>query len=141
MQYRKFGKSGLDVSILGFGCMRLPVNPPEAEGKDSDVKSIDEPEAIKMIRYAIDNGVNYVDTAYLYHEGNSENLVAKALRDGYREKVMLATKLPIWLVKCKEDFDKFLDEQLAKLETEYLDVYLLHALDKSRWNKVMELIY
>lgn len=139
MQYRKFGKSGLDVSILGFGCMRLPVNPPEAEGKDSDVKSIDEPEAIKMIRYAIDNGVNYVDTAYLYHEGASESLVAKALRDGYREKVMLATKLPIWLVKCKEDFDKFLDEQLAKLETEYLDVYLLHALDKSRWNKVMEL--
>ena len=122
MQYRKFGKSGLDVSILGFGCMRLPVNPPEAEGKDSDVKSIDEPEAIKMIRYAIDNGVNYVDTAYLYHEGNSENLVAKALRDGYRER-------SCWLQssylagKCKEDFDKFLDEQLAKLETEYLDVY------------------
>lgn len=138
MQYRKFGKLGFDVSILGFGCMRLPLMP-GINGGEPDSSRIDEAESIKMIRHAIDNGVNYIDTAYPYHGGSSEPLVGKALKDGYREKVKLATKLPMWLLKTKEDFDRYLDEQLEKLQTDHIDVYLLHALDKERWNTVLEL--
>lgn len=138
MQYRSFGKAGFDVSILGFGCMRLPLMP-GIKGSEPDAARIDEDEAIKMIRYAIDNGVNYIDTAYAYHYGYSETLVGKALQGGYREKVKLATKLPIWLLKTKEDFDKYLSEQLERLQTDHVDVYLLHALNKERWNTIIEL--
>lgn len=129
MLYRKFGKCNDDLSILGFGCMRLP----EKEGK------IDEKEAIKMIRYAVDNGVNYIDTAYIYHRGESEILVGKALNDGYREKVRLATKLPTWLLESREDMDKYFNEQLNKLNTSYVDYYLIHALDKASYNRAKEL--
>jgi len=138
MQYRRFEKMGFDVSILGFGCMRLPLMP-GTDGNEPDAGKIDEAEAIKMIRYAIDGGVNYIDTAYPYHGGNSEALVAKALKNGYREKVKLATKLPMWLLTTKEDFDKYLNEQLEKLQTDHIDVYLLHALNKERWNTIKEL--
>lgn len=137
MQYRNFGKLGFDVSILGFGCMRLPLMP-GVDGGEKDTGIINEAEAIKMIRYAIDNGVNYVDTAYPYHRGNSETLLGNALKDGYRNKVKLATKLPVWLLKSKEDFDKYLDEQLNKLQTDYVDVYLLHALSEERWRSIKE---
>lgn len=137
MEYRKFGDLGFEVSIFGLGCMRLPLEV-QPDGT-TDPAKIDEQEAIKMIRYAIDNGVNYLDTAYPYHGGNSERLLAKALKDGYREKVKVATKLPVWLAESYEDFEKLLDEQLAKLEVEYIDFYLLHALSKDRWDKIKEL--
>ena len=129
MQYRTFGKLDFKGSALGFGAMRLPVK----ENK------VDEPEAIKMIRYAIDQGVNYVDTAYAYHDGDSELIVGKALKDGYREKVKLATKMPIWKVETAADFDRFLNEQLDKLQVEYLDFYLLHSLNKNSWRRIRDL--
>lgn len=132
MKYREFGKCGFKVSALGFGCMRLPII-------NADEKQIDEKKAISLIRYAIDNGVTYIDTAYPYHKGSSEIVVGKALKDGYREKVKLATKLPTWLTNTYGDFDKYLDEQLERLQTSNIDMYLLHALDKTRWNKLLEL--
>ena len=106
--------------------MRLPII-------DGDAGKINEPEAIGLIRHAIDNGVNYVDTAYGYHQEQSEILVGKALQDGYRDKVKLATKLPMWLVKEREDCDRLLNEQLEKLQTDCIDFYLLHALNRERW--------
>lgn len=133
MQYRKFGRhEDIKVSALGYGCMRLPLM------KDGS-GSIDEKEAIRLIRNAIDNGVNYVDTAYGYHDGKSEILVGKALKDGYRERVYLADKNPVWLVNKYEDFDKLLNEQLNKLQVDHLDFYLLHALNKDTWEKTKNL--
>ncbi len=135
MQYRKFGKLDWKVSALGFGTMRLPYLPNEA----GDWSDIDEPKAGEMLCHAIDRGVNYVDTAYPYHEGNSERFLGRALQDGYRGKVKLATKMPCWLVETPADFEKFLDEQLEKLQTDHIDVYLLHALWRERWDKMQKM--
>ncbi|UCC20427.1 MAG: aldo/keto reductase [Promethearchaeota archaeon] len=129
MKYRKMGSLDWDVSVLGFGAMRLPM---------IDQTTVNEVEAIKMIRYAIDNGVNYIDTAYTYHNGESEVIVGKALKNGYREKVHLTTKLPMWLVKKSEDFDRFLSEQIERLQTTP-DIYFFHGLNKDRLEKVKKL--
>ena len=129
MLYRKVPKNGDELSILGFGCMRLPTR----DGQ------IDEPRAIAQIRSAIDRGVNYIDTAWPYHAGQSEPLVGKALQEGYRERVKLATKLPSFLVKTREDMDRFLNAQLKKLETDHIDYYLVHTLTGPVWDKMVAL--
>lgn len=132
MKYRPFGKLGWDSSVLGFGAMRLPLI-------DKDPSKIDEQEATRMLHYAIDNGVNYIDTAYIYHGGNSEKWLSRALQGGYRDKVKIATKLPSWIVNEKSDFDRLLNEQLERLQTESIEVYLLHGLNGNQWPKLKEL--
>ncbi|MHA1555510.1 MAG: aldo/keto reductase [Candidatus Heimdallarchaeota archaeon] len=131
MEKRKLGKTGIEATILGFGAMRLPTlkvgEPP-----------INHDAAIKIIRQGIDAGINYVDTAYNYHDYESEIVVGKALKDGYREKVTMVTKCPIWDDKKytkQEDLMKFLNHSLEKLDIEYLDIYLLHAINKKRWDE------
>jgi predicted aldo/keto reductase-like oxidoreductase len=136
MQYVPFGKTGLNVSRLGFGMMRLPTID-KADGS----QKIDRDLAIKMVRRAIDAGVNYVDTAYGYHGGESEIVTGLALQDGYREKTLLATKLPQWLVREKDDMDRLLDEQLQKLDVDHIDFYLLHALNGSAFDRLKTLDY
>ena len=131
MQYRTFGKLDWKPSALGFGAMRLPVI-------DSDHGKIDEPEATRMIRHAIDQGVNYIDNAYPYHRGTSEAFLGRALQDGYRDRVRLATKMPCWLVKAPEDLDRLLNEQLERLQTRTIDFYLLHSLDGKSWPKIRD---
>ena len=130
MLYRKMPKNGDELSILGFGCMRLAV---KEDG------SIDEDRATKQLRFAIDHGVNYVDTAWPYHLGQSEPFVGRALGNGYREKVRLATKLPSWLIESREDMERYLHAQLEKLKTDHLDYYLVHALVGDLWDKVEDL--
>lgn len=137
MLYRKFGKTNEMISALGFGCMRLPVI-------DNDPTKIDEEKAIPMIRHAIDSGVNYIDTAYPYHGagftqgGASEPFVAKALKDGYRERVNIATKLPSWLITTRADMDRYLNEQMERLETDGIDFYLVHNLNNNVWPQLKE---
>ena len=130
MLYRRMPKYGDEVSILGFGCMRLPT---EKGGK------IDDGRAIRQIRYAIDKGVNYVDTAWPYHAGESERLLGFALEDGYRDKVRVATKLPSWLINNRMDMDRYLNAQLEKLKTDRIDYYLLHSLNGGSWDKLEKL--
>ena len=129
MLYRKVTITGDPLSILGFGCMRLPQ-------KDN---RIDEARAARLIRFAIDQGVNYIDTAWPYHGGESEPFVGRALTGGYRERVKLATKLPAWLAKNRADMDRLLDAQLKKLRTSRIDYYLVHSLNGSAWGRVAPL--
>ena len=132
MKYAKFPGTDIIASRLGYGCMRLPV-------KNEEGNPIDRPEAIRLIRKAIDEGVTYVDTAYGYHGGDSERLVGEALKDGYRERVTLTTKLPLWKVEKTEDMEALLDEQLSKLQVDHVDFYLAHAVNGERFDHVVEL--
>jgi len=128
MLYRETPRTKEKLSVLGFGCMRLPM-------KDGQV---DEATASRMMHTAVEKGINYVDTAWPYHGGQGETVVGRLLK-GLRDKVQLATKLPSWLVKTREDMDDFLDKQLAALQTDHFDVYLLHSLTADRWDNMVKL--
>ncbi len=130
MLYRNIPKTGDALSILGFGCMRLPTT---KEGQ------IDELRATQQVRDAIDQGVNYLDTAWPYHAGESENFLGRALADGYRQRIKLATKLPSWMIASREDMDTYLNTQLDKLQTAYIDYYLLHSLAGNSWDHLVSL--
>ena len=134
MQYRVLGATGLKISILGYGCMRLPI-------KDSSKAAVDEEEAIRLIRMGIDGGINYVDTAYRYHGSKSEVILGKALKDGYRERVLLETKLYTPKLKTSDDFDKLLEEQLNKLSVDCIDIYLVHGLSIKRYKDIIEKLH
>ena len=134
MLYRTVEKTGDRLSILGFGCMRLP----QKRGQPGSGR-IDEDRARKQIRHAIDQGVNYIDTAMPYHAGGSEPFLGRTLSDGYREKVKLATKLPPWSVKSRGDMDQLLRAQTDHLKTDHIDYYLLHALERRSWEKLKRL--
>jgi predicted aldo/keto reductase-like oxidoreductase len=133
MQQRTFPKiAGLGVSALGFGAMRLPV-------LGGDHARIDEEDATRLLHEAIRAGVSYVDTAWVYHGGQSEPFLGRALRGGWRERVQLATKCPVWELEREGDLERFLDRQRERLGTGRIDFYLLHALDGARWDKVKAL--
>ena len=133
MQYRKFGKLGIEVSAFGVGCMRFPMK--EENGR----RVVDQELANNIIHTAIENGVNYFDTAYVYSDRLSEKALGIALQGGYREKVYVATKLPTWDINSKEDMYRFFEEQCSNLQTDHIDFYLVHALDRSKWRKVRDL--
>ena len=127
MLYRKMPKINEELSVLGFGCMRLPTN------QDG---SIEKNRAIEQIRYGIDHGINYLDTAWPYHGGQSEPLVGEALEGGYRDKAYIATKLPSWMVKDRTDMDVYLNKQLKRLKTDCIDFYLIHNLNGLMWDNL-----
>ena len=126
MNYRTMGKLGIRTSAFGLGCMRF-------NGAASGDSVIDEQKAISLIRQAIDGGVTYIDTAYVYLDKTSETVVGKALQDGYREKVTVATKMPLFAVHDRESMQALLDEELKKLQTDHIDFYLMHGIDKAGW--------
>ncbi|MDO4563827.1 MAG: aldo/keto reductase [Clostridia bacterium] len=128
METRKF--NGKNVSLLGFGAMRLPRIANEGS-------KIDFAEAKKCIDTAFENGVNYFDTAYMYHDGESESFIGAALAERDRESYFLTTKLPIWEVHEKNDMDKIFDTQLRRTNAEYFDFYLCHALNAHGFDSVI----
>lgn len=130
MEYRSMDKLGVKPSMLGFGCMRFP---------QKEDGSIDEVESEKMLDKAIEAGVTYIDTAYPYHNGESEPFVGRVLKKYKRDSFYLATKLPIWKVETIEDVKATFEEQLNRLQVDYVDFYLLHALSKERWEKILKL--
>ena len=130
MEYRSMDKLGIKTSLLGFGCMRFPT---KADG------TIDEAKAEAMLDRAYASGVNYFDTAYPYHNGESEPLVGRIMKKYDRHSFYLATKLPVWLVKEASDVDKYLNEQLERLQTDYVDFYLMHAMGKERWDEMLKI--
>ena len=126
MKYRTMGKLGVRTSAFGLGCMRF-------NGEASGDSTINEEKAISLIRQAIDGGVTYLDTAYVYLDKTSEIVVGKALRDGYRDKVTIATKMPRGYVSDRKSMEALLDEELKKLQTDHIDFYLMHGVDKKEW--------
>ncbi|PKM62557.1 MAG: Fe-S oxidoreductase [Firmicutes bacterium HGW-Firmicutes-21] len=132
MEYRELIHNGDRVSLLGFGFMRLPI-------KENDPSKIDDKTAFEMVDYAISKGINYFDTAYMYHDGMSELFVSRALKKYPRDSYFLADKLPLWSLKSIDDVQSIFDEQLRKCGVEYFDYYLMHAMAKGRFEKAVKL--
>lgn len=130
MRYRTMPLKADRLSILGFGCMRFPTTADE---------KIDREKATIMLQAALDAGVNYFDTAYIYHAQESEVFLGEFLKDGRRDNVKIATKLPCWQIKDQSEFDTYLEEQLKRLQTDHIDYYLLHSLGKDSWKQMREL--
>ena len=130
MEKRAMEKLGIETSLLGFGCMRFPMM---ADGK------IDEAEAERMLDQAYAAGVNYYDTAYPYHNGESERVVGRVMKKYDRSSFFLATKLPCWLIKNTDDIERIFKEQLEKFQTDYIDFYLMHALNKDSFQKMVDI--
>jgi len=126
MKYRTMGKLGIQASAFGLGCMRF-------NGEASGDSIINEEKAISLIRRAIDGGVTYLDTAYVYLDKTSEIVLGKALQDGYRDKVTIATKMPMEVVHNRKEMEDLLDLELKKLQTDHIDFYLMHGIDKKKW--------
>ena len=137
METRAFGNTGMEVSPLGFGVMRLPMKGGGKTVNSNTIDQVDVETSIQMIHDAIEGGINYFDTAYNYIGGYSERILGQALQGGLREKVHIATKSPAWLYKAPEDFDRFLQEQLERLQTTYIDNYLLHSMNGGSWKKTV----
>ena len=127
MRYRPHGLTGASVSALGFGMLRLPML--------ADGKTVDEAQTIDMVRHAIDNGLNYVDTGYVYLGGQSEAVTGKALANGYRDKVYLTSKSPWWIMERPEDFERFFDESRKRLGTDHIDFYHIHMIMHRGWKE------
>ncbi len=140
MLYRKIGKTDCEASVLGFGCMRLPMLEQKNPPKDfiERQRAVDEEKALEMMDYAIKNRINYFDSAYMYHAGNSELILGKAIK-GKRDKLIITTKSPVMMIQKHDDFDRILDEQLKKLGTDHLDFYLLHGIARETWEKAKSL--
>lgn len=136
MLYREMGETGEKVSILGFGCMRLPT-----DGKNGH---IDRKRATPLLDFALDSGVNYIDTAYSYHGvdiregGDSEIFLGEYLNEHNRDEIYLSTKLPSWLIEKKEDMERLLNLQLERLQTDYIDFYLIHSVKERNWSQLEE---
>jgi len=126
MKYRIMGKLGIQASAFGLGCMRF-------NGPASGDSIIDEQKAISLIRRAIDGGVTYLDTAYVYLDKTSEIVLGKALQDGYRDRVTIATKMPCEAVHNRSEMQALLDEELRKLQTDHIDFYLMHGINREKW--------
>lgn len=131
MEMRQYRDTDVKVSLLGMGCMRLPKVDPEKE-------DIDYEKAQEIIDYAYANGVNYFDTAYGYHGGQSELFVGQALKKYPRESFFLASKMPIWCVKEKGDVERIFNEQLQRCQTDYFDFYLFHSQNAANFQKCQE---
>ena len=127
MQYRPHGLTGVSVSALGFGMLRLPML--------ADGKSVDAAQAIRMVRHAVDNGLNYVDTGYVYLGGQSESVTGKTLSGGYRDRVYVTSKAPWWIMERPEDFQRFFDESRRRLQTDIIDFYHIHMIMHRGWRE------
>ncbi len=132
MKYRKFINENINISILGFGCMRFPLY------DSNDNGSINKEKSFEMLKYAFDSGINYFDTAYTYHDGQSEVFMGEAIKKLGRDKLYLATKMPLWLCKEYSDYENIFEEQLEKLQTKYIDFYLAHSLGENSYRKMVE---
>ena len=130
MRYSDF--QGERISLLGFGAMRLPLLG-DGSGK------VDEAQTEKMVDYALENGVNYFDTAYPYHNGESELILGRCLKKHPRESFLLATKLPPWALEKPEDMQRVFDTQLERTGAGYFDFYLLHNVDEESWPNIEKL--